>query len=145
MKGPSGRTLTAPYQPADRAGNTFIFKVTTAINTAQRLGTLLTVPTIPIEEYNLSSGPTAFRPPNHVWIQVPQAAANPVYVSPDNNTAPVVGGPGIEIAAGGLLKLELAGETFLRPKSAGDHPVNTLTAIQVIATAATVLLVTFFD
>lgn len=144
MKGPSSRILTAPYQPADRAGNTFCFKVTTAINTAQRLGTLLTVPTIPIEEYQPAQ-PNLVRPPNHVWIQVPQAAANPVYMTPDNNTAPVVGGPGIELVAGSVLKLELAGETFLRPKAAGDHPVNALTALQFIATAATVLIVTFFD
>jgi hypothetical protein len=123
------------------------FKVTTGVNTAQRLGTLLTVPTLVDDMYAISSGPGALktRPPYHAIFQVPVAAANPVYFTWDNNTAPVVGGPGFELLPGLTIRFENAGVSLLRPKATGTYQVNALTAIQFIATAATVLLVHFSE
>lgn len=157
MAGPSGQIITAAYRPAPLA-QLFHLKTTTAVNTAQRLATLITssggvMPVVVDEMFALSLGTPAgssglppTRPPNHLFIQVPVASANPIYVTWDNNTAPVVGGPGMEVLPGGPpLKLENAGLSFLRPKAAGTYQVNALTSIQVIAVAATVVLLQFAD
>jgi len=158
-RGPISVVFTGAYMPAhDPVGGrapTHHFKVTTAVNTVQRLGTLLTVPAIVDDMWTASqgapggSGVTAglpiTRPPEHVIFQVPAAAANPIYMTWDNNTAPVVGGPGYELLAGQSVKFENAGLSLLRPQSSGIHQVNSLTAFQFIATAATVLLVHFSD
>lgn len=148
-RGPAFRTVPGGYGPAP-TGFTYHVKVTTAVNTTQRLGTLSAVPAVPDEAFGASQARgTATRPPNHLWIQVPAGAANPIYVSTDNNTAPVVGGPGIEVNPGSTLKLDAAGEILLRgSKPFGDvapFTVNSLSAIQIIATAATAVLLHYFD
>jgi hypothetical protein len=63
----------------------------------------------------------------------------------DNNTAPVVGGPGLEMEPGTIYKFENAGVSLLRVNSGGIYPVNANTAFQLIATTNTSLLVTFCD
>ena len=118
--------FTGPYT-AGPGSVTLAFKVTVT-NAAQRLGTLVT--TLPTD----STG----KFPKHIILQVPAAAANPVYVTADNTTAPVVGGPGLEISAGQSLRLD--NELALIQ----DANVNALTAIQVIATGNTTMLVHFF-
>lgn len=148
-RGPAFRTVPGGYGPAP-TGFTYSVKVTTAANSAQRLGTLSAVPAIPDEAFGASDQRgIRTRPPNHLWIQVPVGAANPIYVTTDNNTTPVVGGPGIEVAPGATLKLDAAGEIFLRgSQKYGDvapFTVNALSAIQIIATAATVVLLNYFD
>lgn len=137
------KNLTAEYLPA-YGSQTLHAKVTTAVNTVQRLGTLNTTPQIPDETHTLVSGATPTRPPWHLILQVPLSAANPVYLTWDNNTAPVVGGPGFELAPGATLKFEHA-EALLSPKSGAPYVVNALSSIQVIAVAATALLITYTD
>jgi hypothetical protein len=148
-RGPAFRTIPGGYGPAP-TGFTYHVKVTTAANSAQRLGTLSAVPAVPDEAKGGSDQRgIATRPPNHLWIQVPVGAANPIYVSTDNNTTPVVGGPGIEVAPGATLKLDSASEIFLQgSKKFGDvvpFTVNALSSIQIIATVATAVLLHYFD
>ncbi len=148
-RGPAFRTVPGGYGCAP-TGFTYSIKVTTAVNTAQRLGTLSAVPAIPDEAFGGSQmRGVATRPPNHLWISLPAAAANPIYITTDNNTAPVVGGPGIELNPGGTLKLDAASEILLEGgKKYGDvapFTVNALSAIQIIATAATPVLLNYFD
>ena len=160
MAGPSVTSLTAGYCPAHDtagAGATMHFKATTGVATVQRLGTLVSpMPAIVDDMFTASQGVSGglsanpvnlpkTRPPFHVIFQVPAGAANPVYFTWDNNTAPVVGGPGYELNPGQSIKFENAGLNLLRPKSAGFYQVNALTAIQFIAVAATVILVNFSD
>jgi hypothetical protein len=151
MGGPGGfvKSLTAEYMPAYSASIAPLHvKVTTAVATAQRLGTLNATPQIPDERYSATNnriGQT--RPPWHLIIQVPSGAANPVYITWDNNTAPVVGGPGLELNPGGLVKFEHA-EALLTPSKTGaasTYLVHSLSSIQIIAAAATVLLLTYSD
>jgi hypothetical protein len=149
MRGPATRTTAGGYGPAP-TGIAYAKTATTAANTAQRLGTLAPVPAILDEAFGGGQmrGITT-RPPNHVWIGVATGAANSLWVTLDNNTTPVVGGPGIEIVAGTTLKLDGAGEILLRGgKPFGDQApftVNALSAIQVISTAAIVVNVTYLD
>jgi len=147
MLAPLYNVHTAAYHSAYDS-STYFFKVTTGVNTAQRLGTLLTVPQVTNEmvQTAVRTQPVvAKRPPWHVIFQVPVGAANPVYMTWDNNTTPVVGGPGYEILPGAAVRFENAGVRLLNPSSVGNHQVNALTAFQFIATAATVLLVHFSD
>jgi hypothetical protein len=148
-RGPAIRTIEGGYHPAP-TGATYAIKATTAINTAQFLGTLVTIPAVLDEAFG--GGPqrgVKTRPPNHLLIQVPAGAANPVYMTFDNNTAPVVGGPGIELEPGTIYKFEEAGESLLRGGiKFGDQAsftVNSLSAMQFIATAATVINFHFSD
>lgn len=146
---PFVKTLSAEYQSAYNASLTLHYKVTTGVATAQRLATLQAVPQVPDERYlisNMVDNTRRFRPPWHLLIQVPAAAANPIYITWDNNTAPVVGGPGLEIGPGGAIKFEHA-ECLLTPTpaSATTYIVNSLTAIQIIAAAATPVLLNYSD
>jgi hypothetical protein len=148
-RGPTFRTIHGGYGPAP-TGFTYSFKVTTAVNTLQRLGTLLTIPAVPDEIFGGGQmrGITT-RPPNHVEIGVPVGASQSVWVTIDNNTAPVVGGPGIEIPIGTSRVFEGAGEILLQSgKKFGDvapFTVNALTAFQIIALLATAINITFYD
>jgi hypothetical protein len=137
--------------PAYSAGLTLNFKITVT-NAASRLGTLIGgtgIPTFDDARYTRSTGPIPQRAPYHVLFQVPSAAANPVYVTWDNNTAPVVGGPGLELEQGIIYKFENAGPALLfnpTPSTAlAFYPFNAQSAFQLIATANTSLLVTFSD
>jgi len=147
----SVRNLTAEYLPAYSSSIAALHvKVTTAVNTAQRLGTLNATPQIPDDTITASTATGAGvvnRAPWHLIIQVPAAAANPVYITWDNNTAPVVGGPGFELSPGGTLKFENAGCALIQNPipTGGAYPVNSLSAIQVIAVAATNLLLSYSD
>jgi hypothetical protein len=145
------KNLTAEYMPAYSASTAALHvKVTTAVNTAQRLGTLNPTPQIPDERYSAVSSMNfspKTRPPWHLIIQVPAAAANPIYLTWDNNTVPVVGGPGLECTPGSTTTFEHA-EAMLTPSLAGGastYIVNALSSIQIIATAATVVLLTYSD
>ena len=142
-RGPTLRTIEGGYHPAP-TGFTYAVKATTAINTAQRLGTLAPIPA-PLDEAFGGGAQRGVktRPPNHLLIQVPIGAANPVYMTFDNNTAPVVGGPGLELEPGTIYKFEEAGESLLRGgiKFGDQAPftVDALGAMQFIAVAATVI------
>jgi hypothetical protein len=147
MPGPSTTGIPASYLPAYKAGLT-LHVVAAVTGAAARLGALVTIPIFPDERYTFSSGPTLLRCPYHIIFQVPAAAANPVYLTWDNNTAPVVGGPGLELEQGQVYKFENAGVNLVFcPGSAskGFYPFNANSAFQVIATAATNLLVNFTD
>jgi hypothetical protein len=148
-RGPAFRTLSGGYGCAP-TGFTYAFKATTAINTVQRLGTLAAIPAVPDEIFGGGQMRGIYtRPPNHVIIQVPIGAANAIYITWDNNTAPVVGGPGMEVNPGAMVKFEQASDVLLQgSKKFGDvapFTVNALSAIQIIATAATVVLITYSD
>lgn len=134
-------SLSSGYNPAASASDGAFHQKITVTNVATRLGALCTGGALPL--VNRIGQPP--RPPRHLQIQVPAAAANPIYVTIDNNSAPVVGGPGYEIVAGGQLKLELAGDGLLATKTGGDYPVAAGSAIQLIATAATAVLVNFAE
>ena len=143
-------TLTAPYKTsylAAAAGSvqaTYAFKVTVG-NASARLGALLTLPQV-IDERTTGSQVQRLRPPLHVIFQVDPAAANPVWLTSDNVTAPVVGGPGVALTPGTIVKYENAGLHLLQTSSTeARHPVNAGTAFQLIATANTSLNVTFSD
>jgi len=139
MPGPSFTGIPAGHLPAYGAGSQS-FKVTTAVNTAQRVvGGLITAA-------------QRLRAPFHMYVQVPVAAANPVYVTWDNNTAPVVGGPGLELEPGTIYQFGNCGPTCFpyalvtgSGKASGIYQVNAGGAFQFIAVAATVLLITFTD
>ncbi len=144
------RNLTAEYLPAYSSSIAALHvKVTTGAGVAQRLGTLNATPQIPDDTQTASTsvGTVRSRAPWHLIIQVPAAAANPVYITWDNNTAPVVGGPGFELNPGGTLKFENAGCGIMHNSipSGGAYPINSLSAIQVIAVAATNLLLSYSD
>jgi hypothetical protein len=85
------------------------------------------------------------RPYNHVFFQVPSSAANTVWLTWDNNTAPVVGGPGMELEIGVVYPFEFAGDVLLRPNAAGDYLVNAGTAFLLIASGNTTCNVWFAD
>jgi hypothetical protein len=152
MPGPSTTGIPASYLPAYKAGLTHAFKVTVT-NAAQRLTTLInavgTFPLYPDERYALGTPlQPILRAPFHCLLQVPAAAANPVYMTWDNNTAPVVGGPGLELEQGIIYKFENAGVNLLfSPVSATNnlYPFNANGAMQFIATANTAMLVTLSD
>jgi hypothetical protein len=148
-RGPAFRTIKGGYGPAP-TGVTYAIKATTGVASVQRLGTLAPVPAVLDEAAGGSQDRgVRTRPPNHVEIGVPVGAANSVWVTIDNNTAPAVGGPGIEIPIGTSRIWEGAGEILLQGgKNFGDvakFTVNALSAFQIIATAATVINVTYFD
>jgi hypothetical protein len=139
-------------------GTTHFFKATVT-NVATRLADLVAIPSL-LDETYMGSAASATgktipvtRPPYHVFFQVPSAAANPVYMTWDNVTTPVVGGPGVELNVGVILKMENAGDVLLRPSYqmiGGYSPtarylVNAKTAFQFVATANTSLLVWFTD
>lgn len=142
-----GIILTGPYLPA--FGTDTCFYLVSVGAAAIRLGGpggLLTVPEHRDRLYD--AGPNAglvTRPYRHMFIQVPKAAANPIYFTNDNNTAPVVGGPGGELQPGLIYKFENAGQHMLRAGMTGDYPTNAGTAFQFIAAAATNMLVWFND
>jgi hypothetical protein len=153
MAGNTFSGIPAGYQPAYGSSTIQFFKVTVT-NAATRLKTLITAaggtwPTIPDDTFNTNmSVPTNLRMPQHVFFQVPIAAANPVYLTWDNNTAPVVGGPGMELETGTIYKFENAWNGRLLTvlgSSAGNYQVNIGSAFQFIATANTTLLVWFSD
>ena len=152
MAGPSLTSIPAGYQPAFNASLTGAFKVTVT-NAAQRLVTLVTLanwPAYPDDQYNYSATQSNLkRAPQHVIFEVPIAAANPVYMTWDNNTAPVVGGPGMELQPGTVYKFENAWASGLLTDGVngrtGKWPVNALSAFQFIAAANTTLLVMLTD
>lgn len=137
-------TLTSGYLPA--FGTQVVdFAVTVPI-VAARLGTLITVP-IHVDRMASASqdAGTRTRPYRHVFFQVPSSAANTVWMTFSNNTAPVVGSPGMELQKGIVYKFENAGDALLKPQTAGDYPVNAGTAFQLIASAETIISVWFAD
>lgn len=147
MPGPSFTGIPASYLPAYKAGLTNFVKGTVT-NAAQRLNAIAAVPLFPDERYTFSQGPQLLRAPFHVLLQVPAGALNPVYITWDNNTTPVVGGPGLELEQGTIYKFENAGPNLLfSPTSATQtmYPFNTASAIQLIATANTTILVAYTD
>ena len=131
---PARKVLSSEYLPAYAAGITHHFKADVT-NAAQRLGAIITIPLFADESQTLGRG--GRRPPWHLIIQLPAAAANPIYITWDNNTAPVVGGPGFELNPGASVKFEHAGTHLLRGQAnGGAYPVNAASAIQLIGTAA---------
>lgn len=150
MGGPGGfvKNLTAEYMPAYSASTVALHvKVTTGVAVVQRLATLNATPQIPDERFDASNRKGKTRPPWHLIIQVPSGALNPIYVTWDNNTAPAVGGPGLEINPGCYAKFEHA-EALLTPTLAGGastYVVDALSSIQIIAAAATVVLLHYTD
>lgn len=149
--GPNSNILTSGYSPAYTSGLTWFYKLSVT-NSSTRLGSLITtaggagIPLITNELYTASQNDTILtRPPWHVFFQVAAAAANPVYCTWDNNTAPVVGGPGMEFEPGVVYRFENAGNSLLRAKASGIYLVNAGSAFLFIATAATVMNVGFSD
>jgi len=154
MPGPSTTGIPAGYMPAYGSG-VQSFKATIT-NAAQRLITIIGAANFPwvVDEMFTysepgSSGPTGVkrRAPFHVLFQVPIAAANPVYMTWDNNTTPVVGGPGLELEQGTVYQFGNAGPSLMIDggKTAGFYQVSNLTAFQLIAAANTTCLITFTD
>lgn len=137
-------SLTSAYRPSyDTTG--LVFKCATGAAAARLTDMLgVAVPTHPDDsDIGPGSGPRTvlYR---HMIIKADPANTGPIYWSADNNTAPVVGGPGIPLAAGEALKFENCQE-LLRPRASGPYPVNAKTAFQFISAAAQVLHVHFFD
>jgi hypothetical protein len=139
------------YAPSG-TGSVNSIKVTVT-NVATRLQDLVTtagavMPYIPDERYTWEE-PVPLRLPYHLILTVPVAAANPIYVTWDNNTAPVAtpGGPGMEMLAGLTYEFENAGPSLMiwNGKGAGIYQCNTKTAFQFIATGNTLMTVTFSD
>ena len=144
MPGPAGKVLTAGYTPG--FGTQTCFFKASITNAAQRLGTILTVPVHGDRLYDATQlAGTKTTPYNHVFFQVPSTAANTVWLSWDNNTAPVVGGPGMELQIGVVYPFEFAGDMLLRPNAVGDYLVNAGTAFQLIAAAGTFCNIWFCD
>lgn len=149
MLGPNYKFLTSGYHPAYQ-GETLYFKLTVT-NAATRLGTLIGGSGIPLIVDEMWTGPISNvpavkkRPPWHVFFQVVAAAANPVYMTFDNVTAPVVGGPGMELEPGTIYKFESAGESLLRLNSGGIYPCPVTSAFQLIAVGNTVMNCWFAD
>src|SRR5271169_5598906 len=137
MPGPIFTGLGAGFMPAyapSGLGSVCSIKVTVT-NAATRLQDLVTtaggvMPTIPDERYTWEQ-PVPLRLPYHLILTVPVAAANPIYVTWDNNTAPVAapGGPGVELLPGMSYDFENAGPSLMPVggKSAGIYQVNTKT------------------
>jgi hypothetical protein len=118
-----------PFLPAP-AGVTFLLAATVTTS-ATRLGALVTLPNVAA-----ANSPTGTRTkPRHVMLCVPSSAAQSVFVSLDNNTAPTTS-LGIEIPAGSTFLI-----TF------DDYLLNAhaQTAIQLIAAASTAISVHFLD
>lgn len=142
-------TLGGAYYPAPN-GETMMFKVTVT-NTATRLGTLITLPSID----NVESGggtypftlPPGKRPPHHVFFQVPSAAAAKVYLSVDNVTTPVAGdgGPGIELQPGVVYPFENAGPLLSNPGAGKPYQINASSAFQLVATTASQVISVWFQ
>ena len=148
MPGPSLTGIPAGHMPAYGSQTNF-FKLTVT-NAAQRLVTIVgaaNMPWVTDEMTTFSTSGPKLRPPFHLYLEVPQAAANPVYITWDNNTAPVVGGPGLELEPGTIYQFGNAGPTLIPygGKTNGPYVVNSLSAIQLIATANTTLLAAFTD
>jgi hypothetical protein len=154
MAGNTFSGIPAGYQPA--YGTTLQFFKVTVTNAATRLKDLITTaggtwPTIPDDTFNtnlMTEPATNLRMPQHVFFQVPIAAANPVYLTWDNNTAPVVGGPGMELETGTIYKFENAWNGRLLSvlgNAGGKYNVDPKSAFQFIAAANTTLLVFFSD
>ena len=153
MPGPSFTGIPAGHQPAYGAGAQ-CFKVTVT-NAAQRVvGGLIAAASFPwvTDEMTTFEAVTNKRCPFHLYVQVPVAAANPVYVTWDNNTAPVVGGPGLELEPGTIYQFGNCGPTCFpyqlgvgSGRTTGIYQVNAGGAFQFIATANTVMLMTFTD
>lgn len=147
-----------PYQPS-YDGSAYFFKATTGVATVQRLGDLITVPSIVDETYtaSMANSPTGktqpiMRPPHHFFCQLLFTAANAVYLTWDNVTAPAVGGPGMEMQLGAIYKFENAGDVLLRGgykmqsiDGSAKYAVDAKTAFQFIAVAATDILLWFSD
>lgn len=136
-----GKVLAATYLPSF-GGQVVDFQVAVGA-VAARLGTLITVPVHTDRLY--PSGSTVTRPYRHVFFQVPSTAANTVWLTFSNVTAPVVGGPGMELQKGVVYTFENAGDSLLRPQTVGDYPVDAGTAFQLIAAAPTNISVWFAD
>jgi hypothetical protein len=151
MPGPSLTGIAAGLMPAYTAGQTLFFKA--SVSTAARLGALITIPTMPWDNALYTDGPPPNRTPYHIFFQVPASAANPIYVTWDNTTVPVVGGPGMEMEPGTIYTFYNCGPTLTPQgiaggpagKVGGIYQVNAASAFQFIATAATTLLVWFSD
>ncbi len=146
-----GKILTSGYLPAFVATDTLFFSAAVGA-VAARLGGaggLIAVPqhldTSVWPDGIKPDGTPVFRPYRHLFLQVPAGAANTVWVTFDNTTAPVVGGPGMEMLPGVVYKFENAGDVMLRPNATGNYLVNAGTAFQFIATAATNLNIFFAD
>lgn len=145
-----GKVLAATYLPA--FGTQVVDFQVAVPAVAARLGTLITVPVHRDRLYDANMGSqgtpgpgNVTRPYRHVFFEVPSTAANTVWMTFSNNTAPVVGGPGMELQKGVVYTFENAGDSLLRPATAGDYPVDVGTAFQLIATALTNISVWFAD
>lgn len=139
MPAPYVSAFSGPYKPAGSSTDIWSFLVTVT-TVATRLYDLIvtaggTIPTV---------AGRGGRYPDHVRFQVPAAAANPVYMTSDNNTAPVVGGPGDELNPGVVWKFDLA-NSLLTPQTDTEFPTDAKSAFQFIAAGNTSLLVTFAD
>jgi hypothetical protein len=138
-------TYDAPFEVAP-ASTTYAFSVTVT-NAAKRLGGaggLLTIPSVPDERASLAN-PQRYRPPRHLILGNPSTNANSIWFTWDNNTAPAVGGPGFELAAGMQVQFEVVGDTFYSHGPGDKIAINAGSALQFIATANTTLNVTFSD
>lgn len=141
----STNVFTGHYRPAFAAGQTLVFKcsVTAA---AQRLTDLLGVG-IPmhIDRATDLSPKTALVPYRHVVFQSDPTNTGNIYYTADNNTTPVVLGPGLVLVPGQSVKFEMADE-LLRARTTGDYLVDAKSAFQFIASVnPSILLVHFFD
>ena len=155
MPGPIFTGLTAGFMPAyapSGTGSVNSIKVTVT-NVATRLQDLVTtaggvMPCIPDERYTWEQ-PVPLRLPYHVFFTIPLSVLNPIYVTWDNNTAPVAtpGGPGVELLPGITYEFENSGPSLMifGGKSAGIYQVGPKTAFQFIAAANTLMTVTWTD
>ncbi len=146
-----GKILTSGYLPAFVATDTLFFSAAVGA-VAARLGGaggLIAVPqhldTSIYPDGIKPDGTPVFRPYRHVFFQVPAGAANTVWMTWDNNTVPVVGGPGMELELGVIYRFENAGDALLRPNATPNYLVNAGTAFQLIAAAGTAVNVFFAD
>lgn len=130
--------LDAAYFPAVNA-ETFCFNVTVT-NASQRLGALITIPSVDNTD-NPGTGafpwstPPGKRPPRHIFFQVPIGAANKVYLTHDNVTVPVAvdGGPGIELQPGVVYPFHNAAPLLTDPGVGRPYRVNAATAFQIVS------------
>lgn len=154
MLGPNFNVTPGPaLQPS--YGSEILNYLVNVTAAATRLGTLLVTAGsvftngIPLIVDEMSTGPgmntPRLRPPWHLRLQVPSTAINSVYMTWDNRTTPVALGPGIELVPGKEQWFYNAGTTILRAKTIGLYQVPATSAIQLIASGATPLLVTFSD
>ncbi len=131
--------LTTGYLPAP--GSQTLSLPCTVTNTATRLGTLITIPTLPV-----STSPLITRPPNHVIFTIPSTANSSIWITWDNNTAPVIGSTtGFEMIPGLSYAFENCGPTLLAPGSGTTYPVNAATAFQLISSQPTTAIAVNFS